>query len=98
MYRYIHIFLTLIIAVMMTSCGEYQRVLKSTDNDYRLDYAKRAFEQKKYVQAVTALEDILTTFKGTEKAEDALYLVALSYYENKDYLNSGAFFKTYYTR
>lgn len=27
-----------------------------------------------------------------------MYLVALSYYENKDYLNSGAFFKTYYTR
>ena len=82
----------------LTACGEYQQAQKSTDYDYKLDFAKRAFEQKKYVQASTILTDIVTVFKGTEKAEDALYLLALSHYENKDYINSGAYFKTYYTR
>ena len=62
--------------MIFTSCGEYQRVLKSNDANYRLDYAKRAFEAKKYTQASTALEDIVTQFKGSEKAEDALYLLA----------------------
>lgn len=38
-------------AMIFTSCGEYQRVLKSNDANYRLDYAKRAFEAKKYTQA-----------------------------------------------
>ena len=33
-------------AMIFTSCGEYQRVLKSNDANYRLDYAKRAFEAK----------------------------------------------------
>lgn len=84
--------------LILTSCGEYQKVQKSNDYDYKLDYAKRAFEEKKYVQAATILQDVVTVFKGTEKAEDALYLLALSHYENKDYVNSGAFFKTYYTR
>ena len=85
-------------AMIFTSCGEYQRVLKSNDANYRLDYAKRAFEAKKYTQASTALEDIVTQFKGSEKAEDALYLLALSNYENKDYQTSGEYFKTYYSR
>lgn len=83
---------------IFASCGEYQKVQKSTDYDYKLDYAKRAFEQKKYVQAATILTDIVAVFKGTEKAEDALYLLALSHYENKDYANSGQYFKTYYQR
>ncbi len=85
-------------AMLLASCGEYQKVLKSHDADYRLDFAKRAFEQKKYTQAATVLEDIVTQFKGSEKAEDSLYLLALSNYENKDYETAGSFFKTYYTR
>lgn len=85
-------------AILLASCGEYQKVLKSRDADYRLDFAKRAFEQKKYTQAATVLEDIVTQFKGSEKAEDSLYLLALSHYENKDYETAGSYFKTYYTR
>lgn len=85
-------------AMLLASCGEYQKVLKSRDADYRLDFAKRAFEQKKYTQAATVLEDIVTQFKGSEKAEDSLYLLSLSHYENKDYETAGSYFKTYYTR
>jgi outer membrane protein assembly factor BamD len=36
-------------------------------------------------------------FKGTDKAEESLYLLGLSYYENKDYVSAGSYFKTYYT-
>ena len=98
MSRLLTIILSAIIALMATSCGEYQRMLKSADADARLDFARRAFEKKKYTQAATVLTDIVTTFKGTAKAEESLYLLALSHYENKDYFNSGAYFKTYYTR
>lgn len=93
-----HILLILLASMALASCGEYQKVLKSTDPDYRLDYAKRAFEEKKYTQAATALENVPTAFRGSEKAEDALYLLALSNYENKDYETSGSYFKNYYTR
>jgi outer membrane protein assembly factor BamD len=82
----------------LTSCGEYQKVLKSTDANYKFDYAKRAFEQKKYVQSYTLLKDIVTVFKGSEKAEESLYLLAMSYYENKEYPDAASFFKSYYQR
>ncbi len=95
MYRHL---IWMILALMLTSCGEYQQVLKSNDMNYKFDYAKRAFEEKKYTQTTTVLTDIITRLKGTDKAEDALYLLALSHYELKDFANSGAYFKTYYNR
>lgn len=93
-----YIIITLLALLTLTSCGEYQRAQKSTDANYKLDFAKRAFEKKRYVQAATILQDVITVFKGTEKAEESLYLLALSNYENKDYTTAGAYFKTYYTR
>ena len=98
MRKYINIMLASAALMLATSCGEYQRVLKSNDPDYRLDFAKRAFEEKKYTQAATALENVPQVFKGSEKAEDAHYLLALSNYENKDYETAGSYFKQYYTR
>ncbi|MCQ2289391.1 MAG: outer membrane protein assembly factor BamD [Muribaculaceae bacterium] len=82
--------------LMLSSCGEYNKVLKSNDYNYKYEYAKKAFEEKRYTQAYTILENIVTVFKGTDKAEESLYLLGLSYYENKDYLNSGSYFKNYY--
>lgn len=95
MQKYILILLT---AILMASCGEYNKVLKSTDPDIKLDFARRAFEQKKYVQAATVLGDIVDAYRGKETAEDVLYLLALSNYENHDYASSGVYFKNYYTR
>lgn len=92
-----YITLSLLI-ILLTSCGEYQRVQKSNDVNYKFEYAKRAFEQKKYIQASTILSDLITQLKGTDKAEESLYLLALSHYENKDYVSSGAYFSTYYSR
>lgn len=86
------------LAILFGSCGEYNKVLKSKDVDYRFDFAKRAFDERKYTQASTVLETIYTPLRGTANGEEALFLLAMSYYENKDYLNSGLYFKTYYGR
>lgn len=97
--RRIHILLSLsVLMLLASSCTEYSRVIKSKDLDYRFDYAKRAYESGKYVQASTLLTDLVTPFKGSAKGEEALYLLAMSYYQNKDYMNSGVYFKTYYSR
>lgn len=92
-------YILLAIAVLsLTSCGEYQRVQKSDDYDYKFEYAKNAFEQKKYVQAATLLQDCISVFKGSDKAEESLYLLAMSHYENKDYPTAAVYFKSYYSR
>ncbi len=95
MYKYISYIL---FAVFLCSCGEYQRVQKSDDYNYKFEYAKRAYNEKKYVQAATILNDCVTVFKGSDKAEESLYLLGMSHYENKDYMSAGAWFKNYYSR
>ena len=89
-----NIIIASLLALLMTSCGEYARVQKSQDYNYKFDYAKRAYEEGKYVQAATLLEDCISVFKGTDKGEDALYLLGMANYENKDYLSAGAYLKT----
>ncbi|MBD5220417.1 MAG: outer membrane protein assembly factor BamD [Bacteroidales bacterium] len=92
-------YLILIFAtILFSSCGEYQRVLKSDDYAYKFDYAKQAFEDKRYVQAATILQDCINVFKGSDKAEESLYLLGMANYENHDYTSSGAYLRSYYTR
>ncbi len=95
MRKYIIYFLA---GLLLCSCGEYQRAQKSTDYNYKFEFAKQAFEQKRYVQAITLLEECITVFKGSDKAEESLYLLAMSCYENKDYSSAAVYFKNYYSR
>ncbi len=96
MFKLVRYILLLTLVAGAAACGEYNKVLKSSDLNYKWDYAKRAFDAKKYNQSATILLDLVNVFKGTERAEEALYLLAMSYYENHDYVNSGAYFKNYY--
>ena len=96
--RLLQIFLAATAVMALSSCGEYQKMLKSHDSDAKFEYAKKAFEEGKYGQAYTLLEDVVTVFKGSDKAEESLYLLGLSHYENKDYMDAAAYFQTYYSR
>lgn len=87
-----------VMPALLTGCGEYQRVLKSTDPREKLAYARKAYDQKRFVQSSTLLNDIVLQLKGSEEAEEALYLLGMSYYENKEFYNSGTVFKQYYQR
>lgn len=88
----------LAVAILLPSCTEFTKVMKSRDVDYKFEYAKRAFDEKKYMQASQVLTDIYTPLRGTANGEEALFLLAMSYYNNKDFANSNTYFKTYYTR
>lgn len=101
MSKFISLISTILVSLMAllaTSCGEYQKALKSTDANYKFEFAKRAFEQKRYVQSYTLLKDVITVLKGSDRAEESLYLLGLSHFENKEYPDAAAYFKAYYQR
>ncbi|MBP5715263.1 MAG: outer membrane protein assembly factor BamD [Prevotella sp.] len=94
---------SLIIGTCMTlllcSCaGEFNKVYKSTDNDYRYEYAKEAFAMGKFQQAATLLEEIITLKKGSEEEQESLYMLAMAQYCNRDYEAASATFKKYISR
>lgn len=87
-----------LITVLCSGCTEYSKILKSKDVNAKFEYAKKAYDEKKYVQAATLLGDVYTPLRGTPNGEEALFLLAMSNYENKDYANANVYFKTYYQR
>lgn len=86
------------LALLLSGCTEYSKVFKSKDPMVKFEYAKRAFDEKKYTQAATLLESVITPLRGGPDGEEALYLLGLSCYENKMYMDAGSYFRTYYQR
>ena len=79
-----------------SSCGEYNKILKNADYELKYSYAKKYFNNKQWTKAATLLEDVVPILKGTSSAEESLYLLAQSYYGQKDYQTASAYFETYY--
>lgn len=92
--EFVNIFLLALIA-LLSSCGEYNRVLKSSDVDEKFEYAKMYYENGKYTKAATLLTDVVPVYRGTEDAQEALYLLAMSHFNMKDYLSAGDYFVRY---
>ena len=89
------LYLLLFSLVVFASCGEYNKILKSTDNELKYSYAKKYFEEGKYGRAITLLQDIVPYLKGTSNGEDALYLLAQSFFYDKDYETANQYYTAY---
>lgn len=83
-------------AMLLSSCGEYNKLLKSTDYEYKYEAAKNYFAKGKYSKSATLLNELITILKGTDKAEESLYMLGMSYYNQKDYQTAAQTFITYY--
>jgi outer membrane protein assembly factor BamD len=83
-------------AMLLSSCGEYNKLLKSTDYEYKYEAAKNYFAKGKYSKSATLLNELIPILKGTDKAEESLYMLGMSYYNQKDYQTAAQTFITYY--
>ena len=91
------VFSAFVAAFALCSCaGEFNKVFKSDDYSYRYEYAKQSFAEGKYARAVTLLQDLITLKKGTDEAQESLYMLAMAEYMNKDYESASATFKKYH--
>ena len=86
----------MVLVLLCFSCGEYNKILKSTDYELKYSYAKKYFNNQKWTKAATLLEEVVPILKGTTSAEESLYLLAQCYYGQKDYQTASAYFQTYY--
>ncbi len=81
--------------LMLTSCGEYSQLQKTSDYEYKYEAAKAYFMEGKYTKASTLLYDVLATMKGTSYGEESLFLTAMSEFCNKNYDMAHQDFKKY---
>lgn len=89
--------MSLLSAGILSSCGEYNKVLKSTDYEYKYEAAKAYFAKGQNSKAATILEELIPIMKGTSNAEESLYMLAMTYYNQGDFVTASHYFNTYYT-
>ena len=75
----------LLLAAMFAfvACSDYENVLKSTDYNVRYEAAKQYYFDGHYGQASSLFLDLIAGAKGTERAEEALYLLGMSSFKDK---------------
>jgi len=88
--------LFMLLGVSLVSCSGYQKLLKSTDYELKWTKANEFYEQKKYQRTIDLLEELQSIHKGTDRAEQTLFMLANSYYNRKDYVSASHYFETYY--
>ena len=91
-----YIAIALLSGAFLASCGEYNKVIKSTDYINKYEAAKSYFGEGQYIKATTLLEELIPILKGTSDAEESLYMLAMAYYNQGDYISASHYFSNYY--
>ena len=96
-----NIIIILLTAFVMSSCGNftnlYKHKLADKDYDYLYEAAKEYYMAGRYSQAITLLNDVITILKGSDRGEESVYMLAMSYLKEKDYAIAAQSFQQYYT-
>lgn len=85
----------LLVSGLIAACGDYQKVLKSTDTDYKYKRAVEYFENEKYDRAYPLFDELLTVYRGTEKAAEVYYYYAETSFRQDDYILAAYHFKNF---
>lgn len=85
----------LLVVFTLASCGNYQKLLKSTDAELKYTKAVEYFDKKDFVRASTLFDAISSYFKGTERSEYVLNYLAKSYVGQKDYVTASDYYTSY---
>jgi len=85
----------ILVSMVFTSCSNYNKLLKSTDNETKFEAAVDYFERKDYNRALELFDLLQAAYRGTAKGEDISYYTAYCYYNLKDYTVASYYFKRY---
>lgn len=83
-------------ALFLCSCkSEFNAVYKTSDILYRYEYAKESYALHKYNRAALLLGDMINITKGTDNAEECLFLFGMATFNDGDYESAADIFKKY---
>jgi len=86
---------TAIIAfLILISCGDYNKILKSSDYEFKYKKAVEYYDEGEYVKAGGLFEELVNIYRGTSRADKIYYYYARSMMGQKDYLMANHYFKS----
>ena len=90
--RYLIYIITL---VLVSSCSNYQKLVKSGTPTEKLEAAKKYYAKKDFIRAQPLLEELLGLYFGKPEREEIYYLYAYSYFGNGEFLLAGYHFNNF---
>ena len=88
---------SLLVIVLFSSCGQYQKVLKANEIRPKYDMAKKMYEDKKYSKAIRLFEQLAPAYRGKPEAADMYMMYGQSFYKTKQYFAAGYQFDNFAT-
>jgi len=79
----------------LTSCSEYDAVLKSNDVNAKYKMAIDYYEAEKFDRAIKLFEQVVPNYRGTPQAERITYYLAEAYYGIGDYLIAAFYYERF---
>ena len=81
--------------ILLFSCGEYQKVLKSSDANYKYEMAVKYYENGDFNRAMPLFRELTTMLRATKRSEEVIYYLAYCHYNNGNFITSSYLFKNY---
>jgi outer membrane protein assembly factor BamD len=85
----------ILLGFIVTSCGEYEKLLKSSDYDLKKQKVFDYYDDGKYTKSIELLEQILPRYRATEEAEQLNWINAQANYKIRDYMMAGTYYQTF---
>ena len=88
-------FYILLVFTVLSSCNEYQKVLKAEDISAKFKMGEDLYNEGKFTKANRLFAQIVPSYRGKPQAEKLMYLYSNSFYEMKDYYVAGYQFERF---
>lgn len=95
MHKQTHIFLFLVIAILISSCGKFEKIRKLTDEKKKYAAAVNYYKKGEFDKAGILLEEIVPIMKGGDDQEMATFYQAYCDYHTGNYQMANFRFKKF---
>lgn len=86
--------ISLLLLVLTTACSDFNKIVKSTDYEFKYKKALEYYEDGEFVRSSTLLKELVSIYRGTSRADEVYYYYAKSYFGMNDYMMAGHWFRT----
>lgn len=85
----------LIVLISFSSCGEYQKALRTEDIATKFKLGTELFDAGKFAKANRLFVQIVPNYRGKPQAQKLMYMYSKSFYEMEDYYLAGYQFERF---
>ncbi len=83
--------------LLLSSCSNsYNALFRTQDYDYKYEAAKQCYAAGKYVQCYQLLDELVRMLKGSDRAEESLFMLGMCHFNLRDYETAALYFERYY--